>query len=76
MADKLDYKIVGLAIIFLLCWMGYSPIACRSTVVWSDDFNEVTMMDGPSVITRHWGKYGPNPGLMVHSGQLPITIFN
>jgi hypothetical protein len=39
-ADKLDYKIVGLAIIFLLCWMGYSPIACRSTVVWSDDFND------------------------------------
>ena len=37
---KLDYKIVGFAILFLLCWMGYSPLACRGTVVWSDDFND------------------------------------
>ncbi|MHA2068561.1 MAG: hypothetical protein ACXABY_29720, partial [Candidatus Thorarchaeota archaeon] len=40
MVDKLDYKIVGLAMLFLLCWMGYSPLASRSAVVWSDDFND------------------------------------
>ena len=42
MVEKKDYKIVGLAILFLLCWMGYSPIACRGAVVWSDDFNDGT----------------------------------
>ena len=40
MANRLDYKIVGLAILFLLCWMGCSPLACRGTQVWSDDFND------------------------------------
>jgi rhodanese-related sulfurtransferase len=34
MPGKLDYKIVGLAVLFLFCWMGYSP---GSAVVWSDD---------------------------------------
>ena len=38
--DRLDYKIVGLAILFLLCWMGFCPLAGRSTVAWSDDFND------------------------------------
>ncbi|MHA2350713.1 MAG: hypothetical protein ACXADL_13910, partial [Candidatus Thorarchaeota archaeon] len=40
MVEKLDYKIVGLAILFLLCWMGYSPLASRSAEVWSDDFDD------------------------------------
>ncbi|MFX1607129.1 MAG: hypothetical protein ACFFDD_14640 [Promethearchaeota archaeon] len=40
MVDRLDYKIVGLAILVLLCWMGFSPLACSSTMVWSDDFND------------------------------------
>ncbi len=34
MIGKLDYKIVGLVILFLVCWMGYSP---GSAVVWSVD---------------------------------------
>jgi hypothetical protein len=38
--NKLDYKIVGLTILFLLCWMGYFPLACSSAVVWSDDFSD------------------------------------
>jgi hypothetical protein len=37
---RLDYKIVGLAILFLLCWMGFSPLASRGAVVWSDDFDD------------------------------------
>ncbi|MHA2004770.1 MAG: rhodanese-like domain-containing protein [Candidatus Thorarchaeota archaeon] len=37
MLGKLDYKIVGLAVLFLLCWMGYSPEVSTSAVVWSDD---------------------------------------
>jgi hypothetical protein len=50
----MDYKIFGLAIMFLLCWMGYSPLASRSTIVWSDDFsdaiyNEWTIVDRPMV---------------------------
>ncbi len=40
MVDKLDYKIVGLAIVFLLCWMGFYPQACSGVVVWSDDFDD------------------------------------
>ena len=40
MVHKLDYKIIGLTILFLLCWMGYSPLACSGAVVWSDDFND------------------------------------
>ena len=35
-----DYKIVGLAILFLLCLVGYTPLGCRGAVVWSDDFND------------------------------------
>jgi hypothetical protein len=42
---KLDYKIVGLAILFLLGWMGYSPLASRSTVEWSDNFDD-EVLDG------------------------------
>ncbi len=34
MLGKLDYKLVGLTVLVLLCWMGYSP---GSAVVWSDD---------------------------------------
>jgi hypothetical protein len=37
---RLEYKIVGLVILFLLCWMGYTPIASRGAVVWSDDFDD------------------------------------
>lgn len=40
MRERLEYKIVGLAILFLLCWMGFSPLASRCAVVWSDDFND------------------------------------
>ena len=40
MRERLEYKIVGLAILFLLCWMGFSPLASRGAVVWSDDFND------------------------------------
>ena len=40
MVGKQDYRIVGFAILFLLCWMGFSPLACRSAMVWSDDFND------------------------------------
>ncbi|MFX1440954.1 MAG: hypothetical protein ACFFFD_11960 [Promethearchaeota archaeon] len=40
MVDRLDYKVMGLAILFLLCWMGYSPLACGGAVVWSDDFDD------------------------------------
>lgn len=38
--ERLDYKIVGLAIVFVLCWMGYLPLACRGAEVWSDDFDD------------------------------------
>ena len=38
--DRLDYRIVGLVILFLLCWMGFSPLASRGAMVWSDDFND------------------------------------
>ena len=38
--DRLDYKIVGLVILLLLCLMGYSPLTGRGAVVWSDDFND------------------------------------
>ncbi|MFX1482526.1 MAG: hypothetical protein ACFFCP_04975 [Promethearchaeota archaeon] len=40
MVGKNNYKIVGLAVLVLLCWMGYSPLACEGVVVWSDDFND------------------------------------
>lgn len=40
MVDRRHYKIVGLAILFLLCWMGYVPQSCSSTVVWSDNFDD------------------------------------
>ncbi|MFX1261316.1 MAG: hypothetical protein ACFFAZ_04450 [Promethearchaeota archaeon] len=40
MVDRLDYRIVGLVILFLLCWMGYCPTAGRSALVWSDDFDD------------------------------------
>ena len=40
MVERLDYKIVGLAMLFLLCWMGYYPIEGRSAIVWSDDFDD------------------------------------
>ncbi|MFX1484933.1 MAG: hypothetical protein ACFFCP_17280 [Promethearchaeota archaeon] len=40
MRAKPEYKIVGLAILFLLCWMGYSPLASRCAAGWSDDFND------------------------------------
>ncbi|MHA2116977.1 MAG: rhodanese-like domain-containing protein, partial [Candidatus Thorarchaeota archaeon] len=34
MLGKLDYKTVGLAILFLVSWMGFSP---GNAVVWSED---------------------------------------
>ena len=37
MVDRLDSKTVGIAVLILLCWMGYCPLACRSAMVWSDD---------------------------------------
>ena len=37
---NLDYKIVGLGILFLFCWMGFSPLASRGTGAWSDDFDD------------------------------------
>ncbi|MFW9850735.1 MAG: hypothetical protein ACFFF4_16535 [Candidatus Thorarchaeota archaeon] len=40
MVKRRGYKIVGLAVLILLCWMGYSPIAVSSTEVWSDNFND------------------------------------
>ena len=40
MVDRLDYKVMGFAILVLLCWMGYSPLAGRGAVIWSDDFND------------------------------------
>ena len=40
MVDRLDYKVVGLAALILLCWMGYCPSAIRGALVWSDDFND------------------------------------
>ncbi len=60
MVNRLEYKAVGLVIMFLLCWMGYSPIACRGTVVWSDDFNDGNY-DGWTISnnTALWnGSYG------------------
>ena len=60
---NLDYKIVGLAILFLLCWMGYSPLACRGAVVWSDDFNDGnydgwTICDNSTLNDGNWGFSG------------------
>ena len=34
----MKYKMVGLGILFLLCWMGFNSPACRSAVVWASDF--------------------------------------
>ena len=33
----MGYKVVGLAIVFLLCWTGYNHITGSDTVIWSDD---------------------------------------
>ncbi len=60
MVNRLDYKIVGLATVFLLCWMGYFPLACEGAVVWSDDFNDLNY-DGWTICdnsTLHDGNYG------------------
>ncbi|MFW9805424.1 MAG: rhodanese-like domain-containing protein [Candidatus Thorarchaeota archaeon] len=35
MVSQPDYKVIGVAIMFLLCWIGYFPQPCRSTSVWS-----------------------------------------
>jgi hypothetical protein len=40
MVGRMDCRIVGLAIVFLLCWIGCIPLAVRGTVVWSDNFND------------------------------------
>lgn len=40
MRERQEYRIVGLAILFLLCWMGFIPLASRGAVVWSDDFDD------------------------------------
>jgi hypothetical protein len=61
----LDYKIVGLAILFLLCWMGFYPLACRGAVVWSDDFNDGnydgwTICDNSTLDDGDWGWSGSN----------------
>ncbi len=65
MEDRLDYKIVGLGILFLLCWMGFAPLAVRSAVVWSDDFNDGnydgwTICDNSTLYDGDWGWSGSN----------------
>lgn len=45
MVGKHDYKIVGLVILFLICWMGYYPQTCRGSVVWSDNFEDGDFVD-------------------------------
>jgi hypothetical protein len=52
--ERLEYKIVGLAILFLLCWIGYSPLEGRSVIVWSDDFNDGNY-DGWTICSPSWG---------------------
>lgn len=54
MVYRLNYRVVGLAIVFLLCWMGYLPLACRGAVVWSDDFNDGNY-DGWTICSPSWG---------------------
>ncbi|MFX1606530.1 MAG: hypothetical protein ACFFDD_11565 [Promethearchaeota archaeon] len=56
MEDRMDCKIVGLAIVFLLCWMGYFPLLCEGDLVWSDDFNDGnydgwTICENPNIIS-------------------------
>ncbi|MFW9967836.1 MAG: hypothetical protein ACFFEA_11855, partial [Candidatus Thorarchaeota archaeon] len=65
MIDGMDYKIVGLATVFLLCWMGYFPLACEGAVVWSDDFNDLnydgwTICDNSTLYNGDYGFSGSN----------------
>jgi hypothetical protein len=62
---KLDYKVVGLVVLFLICWMGYCPLACEGTVVWSDDFNDGdydgwTICDNTASFNGSYGFSGSN----------------
>lgn len=57
----MNYKIVGLGILFLLGWMAFSPPACRSAVVWTEDFDDPNL-DGWEI----WGMNYTEP-----AGPLP-----
>ncbi|MFX0170184.1 MAG: hypothetical protein ACFE89_12660 [Candidatus Hodarchaeota archaeon] len=57
----MNYKLVGLGIMFLLCWMGCCPPACRSAVVWADDFNDMNT-DGWEIWGMNYTEPAPLPG--------------
>ncbi|MFW9886606.1 MAG: hypothetical protein ACFFER_00380 [Candidatus Thorarchaeota archaeon] len=62
---RLEYKVIGITILFLLCWMGYIPLASRGAVVWSDDFNDGnydgwTICDNSTHFDGDWGFGGSN----------------
>jgi hypothetical protein len=40
MVERLKYKLAGLGIVFLLCWIGCFPLTCKGAVIWTDDFND------------------------------------
>ncbi|MFX0078145.1 MAG: hypothetical protein ACFE8O_02810 [Candidatus Hermodarchaeota archaeon] len=57
----MKYKLVGLGIVFLLCWLGCSPPTCRSAEVWTDDFNDLTFVPEWTIVVNtrvHYGSFG------------------
>ncbi len=66
MVERLDYKLVGLGILVLLCWMTCCPQPCRSAVIWTDDFNdgtyepEWTIVNNTNVYSGTFGWSGSN----------------
>ena len=61
MVERLKYKLVGLGIVLLLCWMACSPPACQGAVIWADDFNDGTYEPEWTIVVNpniHDGNYG------------------
>lgn len=55
MSGRLDYNVVGLMILFLVGWMGYSP---GSALVWSDDIpirTDITVHVANDMINNNTG---------------------
>lgn len=62
----MKYKIVGLGILVLLCWMGCCPLTCRSAVGWADYFDdgtyepEWTIVENDDILDSYWGFWESN----------------
>ncbi len=56
MVERLDYKLAGLGIVLLLCWLSCSPQPCRGAVIWADNFDDGDY-DGWTIVVNHnvWG---------------------